>query len=389
MSNRKSFDAAIVGGGPAGLIAAILVAKTGANTVCLAPRPLRVDTRTSALMRGSLDIMSDAGVLPSLVEKSAPLKTIRIIDDSGHLFRGPPVEFNCSEAGGEPFARNFQNSDLVEALQAKAGDQENLTLLDEAAAAINPGDNVVKINTTSNLELTVDLVIGADGRMSPCRKAAGISSKTSKLPQSALVFNVDHTLPHEYVSTEFHRHAGPLTLVPLPGNRSSVVWVETHEKASDYKNLDDIAFTEIFGEMTYGVLGNIRALGPRAMFPLSNLSVEDAGRGLIALVGEAAHVVPPIGAQGLNLGFRDAATIAQLIGNSSNETNSARAIVQDYALRRKRDISTRSGFVNLLNRSLLSDFLPVQMLRSSGLAALANITPLRKVAIRAGIGPRV
>jgi 2-octaprenyl-6-methoxyphenol hydroxylase len=389
MSDRQSYDVAIVGGGPAGLIAAILVARTGANTISLAPRPSGIDRRTSALMRGSLDIMDDAGILSGLIGKSAPLRTIRIIDDSGHLFRGPPVEFDCDEVGGEPFARNFHNSDLVAALLSEAETQKNLTLLDEAAATIDPCEDLVRIDTASGQKLAAELVIGADGRMSPCRNAARISSKTSKLPQSALVFNVDHAQPHDYISTEFHRSAGPLTLVPLPGNMSSVVWVETHENAHDYNALDDDIFLELFNEKTYGIMGNIRELSPRAMFPLSNLTVEDVGRGLIALIGEAAHVVPPIGAQGLNLGFRDAATIARLIGSGSDKTKGARAIVHDYAQGRKRDISTRSGLVNLLNRSLLSNFLPVQMLRSSGLAALANITPLRKVAMHAGIGPRV
>jgi len=136
-------------------------------------------------------------------------------------------------------------------------------------------------------------------------------------------------------------------------------------------------------------LGNILEIGPRSMFPLSNLSVRDVGRGLIALIGEAAHVVPPIGAQGLNLGFRDAATIARLIGENLDNATGMQDVVASYARLRKTDISTRSGLVNVLNRSLLSNFLPVQLLRSSGLAALANIAPLRKIAMRAGIGPGV
>ncbi len=389
MATRKSFEVAIVGGGPAGLLAAILVAKTGVKTICLAPRPKSIDRRTSALMRGSLDILSDANVLETLLSLSATLDVIRIIDNTSHVFRGPQVEFDSAEIGGDPFARNFHNTDLVKVFHEKARSIKNLTICDDAVVDIHPEDDCVKLDTESGLTVSVKLVVGADGRMSPCRKAAGISAKISKLPQSALVFNVEHSRPHENVSTEFHRNAGPLTLVPLPGDNSSVVWVETHDEAARLNKLDTDDFKDFLSDQSFGVLGKISETSPRAIFPLSNLSVSNVGRGRIALVGEAAHVVPPIGAQGLNLGIRDAATIADLVSKATKSGTDLKQCVDEYSRSRRRDIVTRSGFVNLLNRSLLSDLVPVQILRSSGLAALAKIAPLRKIAMKTGIGPQV
>ncbi len=389
-ASLEKFDAAVVGGGPAGLIAALLLAAGGAKTICFAPPSPRKDLRTSALMQGSVAILEAVGVWDELVSVSAPLRVMRLIDDTGRLLRAPSVEFNSDELGEEPYGHNFLNVDLVAALAKKATETEHLVVTKQIVQEIEIRPDYALLQDAGGKRWCAELLVAADGRNSMCRQMAGISVTERHLPQTALAFNISHTLPHNLVSTEFHRPNGPLTFVPLPGNRSSVVWVESPEEAERLKNLEKGAFREELQERSYGIFGNISEIDPMGSFPLTHLEADLTAKNRTVLVGEAGHVVPPIGAQGLNLGFRDAATIAELvrkartIGLSPGDSS----VLDEYNRLRNSDISSRSRFVNMLNRSVLSGYLPIQALRGAGLFALANSGPLRRMAMKKGIGPR-
>jgi 2-octaprenyl-6-methoxyphenol hydroxylase len=235
----------------------------------------------------------------------------------------------------------------------------------------------VRLQLAEGSELTVTLVVAADGRNSIARKAAGIGSRTSTLGQAAIAASFRHARGHDGITTELHRKNGPLTTVPLPGSESSLVWVEEPSAAQRLGALDDNHFLAALEERLQGLLGSLSDVSPRALFPLAELHSERMGRNRVALVGEAAHVLSPIGAQGLNLSLRDAAALAECVADASarGEDIGGPATLEAYHRARAADVLSRSVSVNLLNRSLLADYL------------LANIAPLRRLAMRGGLEP--
>src|SRR5262249_1422203 len=147
------------------------------------------------------------------------------------------------------------------------------------------------------------IVIAADGRRSPCRTAAGITIDERRYPQAAMTLCLSHSRPHHYISTEFHTPSGPFTLVPLPGNRSSLVWVLGSSMAEELVGFDDLALADEIEKASHSILGKLQVESARGMFLLHAATARRFADRRIALVGEAAHVLPPIGAQGLNLGL--------------------------------------------------------------------------------------
>ncbi|MBO0742619.1 MAG: FAD-dependent monooxygenase, partial [Hyphomicrobiaceae bacterium] len=196
-----------------------------------------------------------------------------------------------------------------------------------------------------------------------------------------------HTRAHANITTELHRRAGPLTTVPLPGDASSLVWVEEPSVAARLSALDPALFlTELAGPLQ-GLLGSLRSASPIAAYPLSGLSAARMAQNRVALVGESAHVIPPIGAQGLNLGLRDAAVLADCVAQTLARTEDigGRETLEAYHRARAADVMSRTLSVDALNRSLLDDFLPLQALRGLSLHILANVAPVRRLLMRGGL----
>jgi 2-octaprenyl-6-methoxyphenol hydroxylase len=238
-------------------------------------------------------------------------------------------------------------------------------------------------------EITAQLVIGADGRRSLSREAAGIDTDGFDYPQTALTFNLSHSRPHRDASTEFHTAYGPFTLVPLPGLRSSLVWVVKPEDAERITTLDDTQLALEIEQHAHSILGKLTLEGGRGRFPLSVQTARRFAANRTVLVGEAAHTLPPIGAQGFNLGLRDIATIAELVAQAKRdgEDIAGAGVIGTYDQRRRADTQTRKLAVDLLNRSLLTDFLPVQSARGLGLYLIDRIGPLRRAVMREGVVP--
>jgi 2-octaprenyl-6-methoxyphenol hydroxylase len=232
-------------------------------------------------------------------------------------------------------------------------------------------------------------VAGADGRQSLCREAAGIAVRRRELNQAALTFNVGHSRPHRNISTEFHTPQGPCVFVPLPGNRCSVVWVMSPKEAARLIALNDDELSELAEKQSHSILGRLRIEPGRHLFPLSIEQPRQFARHRVALVGEAAHVIPPIGAQGLNMGLRDAADLAGIVGAAleAGEDPGAAAVLKRYERARRADIASRTFAIDIANRSLLSDFLPMQSLRAAGLHLIGSFGPLRRLVMREGLAP--
>ena len=233
------------------------------------------------------------------------------------------------------------------------------------------------------------LVIGADGRRSLCRDAAGIGFDQREYKQVALTVCLKHSRPHRDTSTEFHTPSGPFTLVPLPGNRSSLVWVLDPVEADAIAALDDAELSAEIERASHSILGKIEVEPGRGVFPLSVATASQFAAKRIALIGEAAHVIPPIGAQGLNLGLRDAATIGELAvaAHRAGDDIGGIDVLTRYDKMRRADVGTRTLAIDLVNRTLLTDFLPVQGARGLGLYLIDRIGPLRRALMREGVAP--
>ena len=225
------FDVAVVGGGPAGLSAAIALAESGAKTALIARRAPYADNRTTALLGGSVEFLQALDVWPRCRDNAAALQAMRLVDDTGRLIRAPEVRFSASEIGLDEFGYNIENRLLMTALEERAAELAALTRFDDEAVTVSPGDADVSMRTGAGKSLSARLVAGADGRQSLCREAAGIEVRLRELNQSALTFNVSHSRPHRNISTEFHTPQGPCVFVPLPGDRCSVVWVTAPKEA--------------------------------------------------------------------------------------------------------------------------------------------------------------
>jgi 2-octaprenyl-6-methoxyphenol hydroxylase len=393
--SEARFTVAVVGGGPAGLAAALGAAKAGADVLLAAP-PHRAaggatDSRTAALFAGSIELLKNVGAWDQIAPHSAPIVAIRIIDDTGALLRAPEVVFRAAEVGRDAFGWNVPNAALVSGLTAAAAAPGSGVTLHATSgiAEVAIGADAAVLTSREGDTFEARLVAGADGRNSLCRAAAGITTRTWRYEQAAVVTSFRHARPHRGISTEFHRPNGPFTLVPLPGLASSLVWVERPDEAQRLAALDDDAFRAAIEERMQGLLGSVSEVGPRTVFPLSGLTADVFGRNRVALIGEAGHVIPPIGAQGLNLGLRDAATLADGIAAAlaDGRDPGGPETLDGYSARRRLDVTSRIATVDLLNRSLISGLVPVNLARGLGLVALQSFGPLRRLAIREGLQP--
>lgn len=391
MPDTAEFDAIVVGAGPVGLTAALALASAGVATAIIVPPPHRgEDRRTAALFPAAIALLDNLGVWERCRRAAEPLRSIRVVDGSGALIRAPEVLFRAEEAGLDSFGFNVPNASLTEALEATIAGNTALARIESGGVTgLDLQETVARVRVSEGGTLAAALVVGADGRNSICRAAAGIATSTRTYDQMALACSFTHGRDHRGISTEIHTSGGPLTTVPLPGRASSLVWVERPSLARRLAESPLEQFREALEHRLEGLLGAVGGIGPRAIFPLSSLGAATLGQRRVALAGEAGHVIPPIAAQGLNLGLRDAATLADHVSAAHAEGRDigGQAVIEGYARARAADVAWRTWSVDILNRSLIvSEFLPVHLARGAGLFALSAIGPLRRRVIRAGLG---
>ena len=382
----QDYEVAVVGGGLAGSVAALAMGRTGRKVALIAPQAPAADERTTALMDHSIRFMERLGLWDRIAPRAAPLSVMQIIDGTDRLLRAPTAQFRSADVGLAAFGYNIPNRVLIETLEAAVADEPNVSRHAVTMEACALAPEKFRLTLSDGTTVSADFVIGADGRRSRVRESAGIGVRRWSYPQSAVVLNFGHTLPHGNISTEFHTPTGPFTQVPLPGNRSSLVWVVRPEEAEKLLALTPEELSLRVEERMQSMLGKVTVEPGAQCWPLSSLMADRFGKGRMALVGEAGHAFPPIGAQGLNLSLRDIIALADLLANAMGAPVPADAGDRFNRLRRS-DIMTRTFGVDLLNRSLLSDFLPMQVLRAAGIHLLNAVPPLRNLAMREGVEP--
>ncbi|MGN8019331.1 UbiH/UbiF family hydroxylase [Phyllobacterium sp. 22229] len=385
MTSTRTDPIVVAGTGHVGLIAAIALGQHLENVVSLGVIPAGTDKRTTALMMPAIRFLQRTGLWDSIAPHAAPIGSMRILDGTNRLVRSPAVTFEASEIDEDAFGYNIPNAALTKTL-SNALKQSPVRHVTASATHYHPVDNAMAVEASDGSVFTANIVIAADGRSSLAREAAGISARTWQYNQTAVVLSFSHTRDHHDISTEFHTEHGPFTQVPLAGKRSSLVWVTTPAHAAELLDLNAQQLAVRVEERMQSMLGAVTIDVEAQAWPLSGLVPNAFARNRVFLAGESAHVFPPIGAQGLNLGVRDVETLLDTLPADGSDLGAA-AVVSAYNRKRSPDIIARTGAVDALNRSLLSDFLPVQMVRSGGLELLRTFSPLRSFLMREGLRP--
>lgn len=379
-------DVIIVGAGVAGLTLACLTARVGVRTLVLDatnPQTLRQGSRTVALLRPALSVLAQVGINAEALTDTARMERLRLID------AGPPpyeATFVAREIGVENFGLNIRNDALHAALLAQAQTLPSLRLVAPAhvqSLAVTPA--FIDVTTDCGL-FRAPLLVGADGRNSVVRTLCGITARHIDYGQSAITCVVSHPRPHHQTSTEFHRPGGPFTLVPLSGNRSSVVWLETTARAQTLMDMAANDFAVALQAESHDVLGSLEVIEPPQSWPITLTHARELTRPRVALVAEAAHALPPSGAQGLNLSLRDVAALAPLIieGRALGLDIGGEPLLRHYRTQRRGDILARVTAVDGLNRLILAEQPIVRWGRRQGLALAAGFAPMRHALMRFG-----
>lgn len=377
-------DIVVAGTGPAGLMTALALGRAGFSVALAGPPVNLSDRRTTALMKPQLDFLDRLGLLDAVAAEAAPLKAMRIADVTSRLLRSPTVTFRAAEIGEDAFGLNIPNRHLLSVLDAAVADIASVRRLPGLVARWTPGGDAIEAALESGETVIAKLAVAADGRLSPAREAAGIAVRSGSTGQSALVLNFTHARPHDDISTEFHTEDGPFTQVPLPGRRSSLVWVTRPRHAAELAELPDADLSRLVEDRMQSMLGRVEVEPGRQVYPLTSALPRSFAQNRVALVGEAAHIFPPIGAQGLNLGIRDIEGLLETVQAHAADPGAPEALAA-YDRARRPDILARSSAVDLLNRSLLSDMLPAQIARAAGLTMLGAAAPLRALFMREGL----
>ena len=393
-------DVLISGGGVAGLTAAAAFGAAGFSVVCVEPNAPateetdpQADLRTTAFLHPSVGVLTEAGLWDRLLPYAAPLQVMRIIDAGGaeptaRLTRA----FDAQDISDKPFGWNLPNWLLRREMVARLGELPNVTFLSGVATqSLMTRESGAKVALSDGRVVAAKLVIAADGRGSPMREAAGIKVKTTHYGQKALAFAVTHETPHENISTEIHRTGGPFTFVPLPDRDgkpcSAIVWMERAQEADRLAALPVEAFEAAMLARSTGLHGRLTLVTRRSIWPMITQLAERFDGQRVALIAEAAHVIPPIGAQGLNMSLADLTCLLDL-AKARREGLGDATMLAAYNRRRWPEVRAREFGIDLLNRVSMVEARPLRDLRAGILGAMYSLPVVRKTLMRAGIGVR-
>jgi len=398
---RIETDILVAGGGVAGLCATAAFAAAGFDTICVDPVPpvtdinaAGADLRSTAFLLPSVALLKQSGLWQRLDKYAAPLRIMRIVDSGGenHGIR-EQANFDAHDIDREAFGYNLPNWLLRREMVAHVTELPTARL--ESPVKVNritPRTNEALVNLSDGRQVCAKMVVAADGRNSLIREQLGIDIKSWRYGQKALVFNVRCEYPHENVSTEIHRSGGPFTLVPLPDqdgvHHCAVVWMDTGANADSLQKMPEAEFNAALNLRACGVVGKLELASKRILWPIIAQRASYLYGPRTALLAEAAHVIPPIGAQGLNMSLADLATLVRLTteARDAGKDFGAPEVLKEYHSTRWPDMAARIKGVDVLNRAAMAESQNLRDLRRTGLKMLYGLDPLRKAAMKAGLG---
>ena len=393
-------DILVSGGGVAGLTAAAAFGAKGFSVLCVDPTPPVIerdaegsDLRTTAFLQPSQALLDDIGLWERFAPYAAALQVMRIVDAGGVVAEPRLVkEFHAQEISEKPFGWNLPNWLLRRELLEFLNGLPNVEFRQGVGSnSLFTRTNEARVELSDGSRVRCKLVVAADGRTSRIRDAAGIDVKTKRYGQKALAFAVTHPSPHENVSTEIHRSGGPFTLVPLPDNEgrnsSAIVWMETGAEVDRLSKLPSAEFENAMNERSCEILGPLKLASRRSVWPIISQVAQRMTAERVALIAEAAHVVPPIGAQGLNMSLGDLRVLLELACNSRDDPGS-QGILDKFHKARHTEVQTRVTGIDLLNRASMAEKQMLRDVRAGGLNALYSLAPVRKTLMQMGLGVR-
>lgn len=392
-------DVAIAGCGLGGLTAAAAFGAAGYRVCCFDVRPVgaraeagRDDGRTTAVFDQARILLAGAGAWEALEPVSAPLRTMRIVSaagsDGGRIVER---EFHAEDWSKSAFGWCVPNASLVSALRERLEALPNVEIRTGTGfgfAIARSASALVEL--TDGARLSAKLLVAADGRNSKVREAAGIRVRRHGFAQKALAFNVVHEVPHGDASTEIHATGGPFTLVPLPdaGGRaaSAVVWMARGEECDALAQMPESEFEAAAHQRSFGYCGKLRLASERRLWPMQSQLADRLAAERTALIAEAAHVVPPIGAQGYNMAAGDVGALVAAIGSGRDEVGGA-GHLERYQRIRKGDTALRVAAISALNAISIGAGESARRVRSAALDAVHKFRPAGRVLVSAALGP--
>jgi 2-octaprenyl-6-methoxyphenol hydroxylase len=388
-------DILISGGGVAGLAAAVAFGAAGFNVIVFdLAQPVTgaaqdgADLRTTAFLQPAQRFLDRAGLWDALAPEATALEIMRIVDAA----KEPATQrdFVADDISDAPFGWNLPNWLLRRVMVDRIAAMPNVSLRTGTgfASMVARLDRAL-VRLSDGTQVAAKLVIGADGRNSAVRQANNIDVATTRYGQKAITFAVTHPEPHGGISTEVHRDGGPFTLVPLPDHEgqpcSSVVWMDTGPNIAALAALDDDAFTAAANHRSAGVNGPLTLVGKRSVWPIISQIADCITAPRTALVAEAAHVMPPIGAQGLNMSLADMASLLDL-AVENRDTLGEPAMLAAYQKARHSDMRLRVTGIDALNRTSMAASPLIHDLRALGVKALHDAAPIRRRLMKMGLG---
>ncbi|KIC49934.1 FAD-dependent monooxygenase [Tateyamaria sp. ANG-S1] len=392
----KDSDILIVGGGLSGPILALALAQTGHSVTVIDALSEKVrknaafDGRSYAVALTSQRLLDGIGVWNDIADHSQPMLEIKVSD--GRAGEGPSpffMHFDHAEIEEGPMGYMVQDRHIRRALLDAMAATKGIThLAGETVTAQDITPGAVTITLGTGKSLTGKLLIGADGRGSGTATRAGIKRTGWGYGQTALVCAIAHEKPHNGIAHQFFMPPGPLAILPLPGNVSSIVWSETDENAQRFNALPDEDYLTMLRPRFGDFLGDISLAGKRFTYPLSLSLAQTIAADRLALIGDAAHGVHPIAGQGLNAGMRDIAALAEVITDATRrgEDIGSIAVLKRYEEWRRFDNTALAMATDGFNRLFSNDNSLIRGIRDIGMGVVNALPGLRRSFIREAAG---